>query len=88
MPTKSANFIRHFSNQTCLPVDNTPDGRSPLALALEWVSRITAIAMEMVLPIVIGYWIDKWLGTKVVFLILGLIVGFVSGIWNLVKLTK
>jgi len=69
-------------------VDNTPDGRSPLALALEWVSRITAIAMEMVLPIVIGYWIDKWLGTKVVFLILGLIVGFVSGIWNLVKLTK
>lgn len=69
-------------------MDNTPDGRSPLALALEWVSRITAIAMEMVLPIVIGYWIDKWLGTKVVFLILGLIVGFVSGIWNLVKLTK
>jgi len=43
----------------------------------------------MVLPGVIGYYlIDQWLGTKVVFLILGLILGLVGGIWQLIKLTK
>lgn len=69
-------------------MDNSPDGRSPYALAMEWISRITTISLEMVLPGVIGYWIDLRLGTKVVFLILGVILGFVGGIWQLIKLTK
>lgn len=70
-------------------MDNSPDDRSAYANAMQWVSRITAISMEMVLPGVIGYYlIDSWLGTKVVFLILGLILGLVGGIWQLIKLTK
>ena len=56
---------------------------------MAWVSRITSISMEMVLPGLIGYYLlDRWLGTKVLFLILGLILGFVGGIWQLIKLTK
>lgn len=69
-------------------MDNLPDGRSPYALAMEWVSRITTISIEMVLPGAIGYWIDQRLGTKVVFLIVGAILGFVGGIWQLIKLSK
>ena len=69
-------------------MDNLPDDQSSYANAMVWVSRITSIVMEMVLPGVIGYWIDLRLGTKVVFLILGVILGFVGGIWQLIKLTK
>ncbi|MGD0383246.1 MAG: AtpZ/AtpI family protein [Thermoguttaceae bacterium] len=70
-------------------MDNLPDDQSSYANAMQWVSRITAISMEMVLPGVIGYYlIDRWLETRVVFLILGLILGLVGGIWQLIKLTK
>jgi ATP synthase protein I len=70
-------------------MDNLPDEQSSYANAMVWVSRITSISMEMVVPGVIGYYLlDRWLGTKVVFLILGLILGFVGGIWQLIKLTK
>lgn len=69
-------------------MDNPPDGRSPYALAMEWVSRITSISIEMVLPGAIGYWIDIKLGTKPFFLIIGSILGFVGGMWHLIKLTK
>ena len=70
-------------------MDNSPDDQSSYANAMVWVSRITSISMEMVVPGLIGYYLlDRWLGTKVVFLILGLILGFVGGIWQLIKLTK
>ena len=69
-------------------MDNPPDDRSPYALAMEWVSRITTIVIEMVLPAVIGYWIDQRLGTKVVFFTLGVVLGFTGGIWQLIKLKK
>jgi len=70
-------------------MDNLPDDQSSYANAMQWVSRITSISMEMVLPGLIGYYLlDRWLGTKVLFLILGLILGFVGGIWQLIRLTK
>jgi F0F1-type ATP synthase assembly protein I len=69
-------------------MDNSSDDQSSYANAMQWVSRITSIVIEMVLPGVIGYWIDLRLGTKVLFLILGVILGFVGGIWQLIKLTK
>jgi ATP synthase protein I len=69
-------------------MDNEPDDRDSYALAMQWVSRITSVAIEMVLPGVIGYWIDQRLGTKVLFFIIGVILGFVGGIWQLIKLTK
>jgi F0F1-type ATP synthase assembly protein I len=59
-----------------------------MAIAMQWVSHITTIAFEMVLPIVVGYWIDQRLGTKIVFTILGLFLGFSSGMWHLIKLAK
>jgi len=69
-------------------MDNPSDDHSSYAHAMQWVSRITSIAMEMVLPIVIGYWIDQRLGTKIVFLLLGLVLGFATGMWQLIKLAK
>lgn len=71
---------------TNLPVKNSPDDRSPLALAMGWVSRITAISLEMALPALLGYWADQWLETEPLFLVLGVIAGFSLGMWHLIKL--
>lgn len=46
------------------------------------------IALEMVLPGVFGYWVDLQLGTRLVFLILGVILGMSVGMMHLIRLTK
>ena len=43
-------FDRLLTVRTCLLMDDSPDDRSSYANAMQWVSRITAISMEMVLP--------------------------------------
>jgi hypothetical protein len=58
-----------------------------MAKGLEWVSKITTVALEMVVPAVIGRWLDQEFGTR--FLgVLGLVVGVPLAIWHLVKMTK
>ena len=67
-------------------VADPPDDRTPLAQAAEWSSRITTIALEMVVPGLIGLWIDRQLGTVMVFLVLGVAVGMTAGMMHLVRL--
>lgn len=68
-------------------MNQEPD-RSPFAAAMEWTSRITTISIEMVLPALLGYWLDSKLGTRVVFVILGAMAGMVLGIWHLLRMTS
>lgn len=68
-----------------------PDGRearSPMAIAATWGSRITTVALEMVVPGLIGFWIDSRLGTKMVFGMAGFAFGLTLGIWHLVQMAK
>jgi len=58
-----------------------------MAQAMAWSSRITTIALEMVLPAVFGHWLDEWLGTWVVFVALGAIVGMTLGLMHLIQMT-
>ena len=69
-------------------VNSTPDGRSPIAVAMQWASQVTAVSIEMVLPILLGVWADRRLGTKAVFTIIGGIGGLWLGIWNLIRIAK
>ena len=59
-----------------------------MAVAMAWTSRVTTIALEMVVPGLVGLWIDHCLGTKVLFLVLGLILGFGIALRELVKLAN
>lgn len=70
-----------------LPVTLSPDGRSPIAEAMEWVSRILAVAAVMVLPGLAGQWLDKRWGTGFLALV-GFAIGLTSGIAYLVKITS
>ena len=52
-------------------------------------SLVISVAMEMVLPGLAGwYWIDRRLGTKFVFLVLGLVLGVVGGMIHLIRLVS
>lgn len=64
-----------------------PDQRSPYAVAMEWVAKITSVAIEMFLPAVGGHYLDRWAGTNF-WAILGLVFGVTVGIWHLVRMTK
>ena len=68
-------------------VTNQSDDRSSLASAMGWASLMTTISLGMALPGLIGLWLDRWLGTGVLFVIVGVILGFSTGIWQLIKLT-
>lgn len=63
-----------------------PDNRPPLAAALEWVSQITAISLEIVGCIWLGRWLDGWLGSDH-WAIVGLIVGPLMGFYHLLTVT-
>jgi len=70
-------------------VEDPPvDDRSSLAVAAAWASQITTVAIEMVVPIALGYWVDTWLGTRVVFVSLGAIGGMSLGIYHLMRMVS
>jgi F0F1-type ATP synthase assembly protein I len=68
--------------------DQSSDDRSPIAVAYAWAWRVIAISLEMVVPGLIGYWIDLRLGTKAVFVILGFLLGMALGIVHLMRLAQ
>ncbi len=61
-------------------------GKSPLALAAEWVSRITTVSLEMVLPGLAGQWLDRRWGTGYLGLV-GFAIGLTGGMWHLLRMT-
>jgi F0F1-type ATP synthase assembly protein I len=62
------------------------DDRSPLARATEWVSVAATAALEIAVPILIGFWLDKRLGTHVLFMLIGVAVGITACIWSLLRM--
>lgn len=66
----------------------SPDRRSPLAIAAEWSSQITAISIEMVLPGLLGYWLDRRWGWLPWLTVLGMFLGMALGTWQLVRLVQ
>ena len=68
-------------------VNGSPEKRSPLAEAVQWVSRITTVALEMVLPGLAGHWLDQRLGTGFLVLV-GFVLGLTCGLWHLLAMTR
>jgi F0F1-type ATP synthase assembly protein I len=60
---------------------------NPLAVAMEWVAKITTVALEMVLPAVGGGYLDKWLGTGY-WALIGVVLGMAVGMWHLLLMTR
>jgi len=58
-----------------------------MALAVEWVARITTVSLEMFLPGLAGQWLDGRWGTNFIGP-LGFVFGLAVGIWHLLVMTK
>ena len=63
-------------------------GRMPLAAAMRWVSQITTIALQMALPPLGGAWLDSIYGTSPWLVCIGALLGFATGMLQLLKLAK
>jgi len=71
-----------------LAVVGPPDERRPpLAVAMEWSSRVFAVALEMILPGLGGQWLDRRWGTSFLAL-LGFALGVSLGIWHLLVMSR
>jgi hypothetical protein len=68
-------------------VNSNRPSADPLALAMEWVTKITTVALEMVLPAIGGGYLDKRLGTQY-WTLIGVVFGFLVGMWHLLQMTK
>ncbi|MCE9544052.1 MAG: AtpZ/AtpI family protein [Planctomycetia bacterium] len=64
-----------------------PDDRSAMATALAWASRVMTVALEMVLPGVLGGWLDRRWGTGFLAAI-GFAFGLVVGVAHLVLISR
>ena len=42
-----------------------------MAIAFEWSATVMTISAEMVVPGLMGYWLDQRLGTRALFLLAG-----------------
>ncbi len=72
-----------------LSVSGSPkDDRPPMVAAMQWVSQITAISMEMVVLAVLGYWLDSMWGTDPWLLVSGALIGFAVGMMHLFQIVK
>ncbi len=61
--------------------------RPPMAAAMEWVARIFAAALMMVLPGLGGQWLDRLWGTGFLGLA-GFALGLIGGMMYLIAATK
>jgi hypothetical protein len=68
-------------------VTSPHDDLSVIAIAYQWVSRIITVCLEMVLPGLLGVWVDQKLGTRILFTLGGFAVGMTLGIWHLIRMT-
>ncbi len=62
------------------------DDRLPLAQAYQRATRGVTVAILMVAPGLLGYWIDGRLGTRAVFTIVGFGLGMSCGIMQLIRM--
>jgi len=64
------------------------NGRPPMVVAMQWVSRITTISFMMLIPAGIGYWLDDVWGTSPWVLIVGVVLGMCIGMKQLLDIAR
>jgi F0F1-type ATP synthase assembly protein I len=64
------------------------DDRAPLARAYDRATRGITVAIGMVVPGLVGYYLDDRLGTRALLTIVGFAVGVAYGVWQLLRLTN
>jgi ATP synthase protein I len=69
-------------------VNEERDSRSWLSVGFAWAARITTLALEFTVPVVIGVGLDRWLGTSPGATLAGAILGFVLFMLHTLRFAK
>jgi F0F1-type ATP synthase assembly protein I len=64
------------------------DGRSASARGMVWASRISSLGLELALPILGGFWLDRQWGTKPWFFLVGALIGISVFGLNVARLSR
>ena len=70
------------------PLADDGYGVNSTAEGSKWISIVTSFVGVMIIPVLSGIWIARLLGTKCLFLILGMILGFVGRMYCLLGIVK
>lgn len=62
------------------------DSRNSMAVAMQWVSKITTVSLTMALPALGGWWLDKVCGTAPWVLITGAVLGMAAAFRQLLQM--
>lgn len=63
-------------------------GRSATARGVELAHRVTSVSFSFVIPIVLGFYCDQWLGSRFVCMLIGLALGMLIAGLQLMKLVS
>jgi F0F1-type ATP synthase assembly protein I len=69
-------------------VQHNDDDRSMMARGWSWGHQAMSISLEMVVPGLLGLWVDRQVGTLPLFLILGVIFGMTAGMIHLMQFAR
>jgi ATP synthase protein I len=64
------------------------ESQSSLSVGIAWASRITTIALELSVPVAVGFGVDRWLSTAPLATILGAVLGFVLFMVHTVRIAS
>jgi F0F1-type ATP synthase assembly protein I len=69
-------------------LQKSTDDRAPFARAIGLAYGVIGVCLQLVAPVVGGYWLDRLLGTGVLFTIIGLALGMGMGFWGLMRMVE
>ena len=67
--------------------DSLDETRNALNTSINAFSRVLAVMLLMIVPGVVGYYLDHWLGTRFL-IVIGFIVGMILAIFGLILVVK
>lgn len=74
--------------EVLLTDDDDRDGRSAVARGYVMASRATSIGLQMAIPAGVGWWLDSKWNTAPWLMIVGIVLGFLVVILEIVRIVK
>jgi len=69
-------------------MDKKPENKSKFIRGLSLLSLGWELALPIFIGVLLGYQLDKWIGTRLVFTIILLLLGIAAGFYNLYKIIQ
>ena len=68
--------------------DTESDDRTSMARTVDLAYQLIAICVMSALPALGGFYLDRWLGSGLVFTVVGLVFGLATSIFQFMKMLK